>query len=71
MYANLKAEMARNNITLDNIAEKLSLNISTVSAKLNNYNRLKYCECVTIRNNFFPELTIDYLFSTGEERKTA
>ena len=71
MYANLKAEMARNNITLDNIAEKLSLNISTVSAKLNNYNRLKYCECVTIRNNFFFLFTIDYLFSTSEERKTA
>lgn len=71
MYANLKAEMARNNITLGHIAAKLNLNISTVSVKLNNYNRLKYCECVTIRNEFFPKLTIDYLFSIDGTDKVA
>lgn len=71
MFPNLKAEMARNKITLDQIATELHLNVSTVSAKLNNYNRLKYCECAAIRNKFFPELSIDYLFSTECESKSA
>lgn len=71
MFANLKAEMARKSITLVQIAEKLGLNTATVSAKLNNYNRLKYCECVAIRDDFFPGMTIDYLFSTNDDRKSA
>jgi hypothetical protein len=71
MFSNLKAEMARKNVTLDQIADALNLNISTVSAKLNNYRRLKYCECIAIRDSFFPGLTIDYLFATIRAQKSA
>jgi hypothetical protein len=71
MFPNLRAEMARNKITLDQVAAELHLNVSTVSAKLSNYNRLKYCECATIRDKFFPKLTIDYLFSSECEPKSA
>lgn len=66
MFPNLKAEMARKHITLDQVATTLKLNVATVSIKFNKYNRLKYCECVSIRNAFFPNLTIDYLFKTDD-----
>lgn len=63
MFPNLKAEMARAGITNEHIAEVLQLNASTVSAKLNQYDRLKFCECMKIKNAFFPELGIEYLFA--------
>ena len=44
MFKNLKAEMARNGITNQNIAEVLDINVCTVSAKLNTYDRLKFSE---------------------------
>lgn len=64
MYSNLKAEMARHGITLEKLSQKLGINIGTLSAKLNVYNRLKLCEAIKIRDEFFPDTTIDYLFKT-------
>lgn len=69
MFKNLKAEMARSGINNKQIAEALGIDASTVSAKLNSYDRLKLCEAEKIRKTFFPDLQIDYLFAI--EEKTA
>nr|DAX63388.1 MAG TPA: SOS-response transcriptional repressor [Caudoviricetes sp.] len=63
MYKNLEAELARNGITRIDIAEVLQLNISTVSNKLTIPKRLKLYEAVKIKEAFFPDLTLDYLFN--------
>lgn len=67
MFKNLKAEMARNGISNKQIAEVLGIDVSTVSAKLNAYDRLKYCEAEKIRKTFFPDMQIDYLFAIDEK----
>lgn len=69
MFKNLKAEMARAGITNCQIAEVLKINPATVSAKLNRYDRIKLCEAEKIRNAFFTNLQLDYLFAY--EDKTA
>lgn len=53
MFRNLKAEMARKNITNEKIAKALNLNVSTICAKLNSINRLKYIEAKNT-NNILP-----------------
>lgn len=63
VFPNLKAEMARKEIGNDAIAKVLGINISTVSAKLNIYDRLKFCEAQKIQHELFPECTVDYLFA--------
>lgn len=64
MFSNLRAEMARYNITNEMLANALHLNPATMSMKLNNDGRLKYVEAKKIQTIFFPDLSTDYLFST-------
>ncbi|CAM2079293.1 MAG: XRE family transcriptional regulator [uncultured Clostridium sp.] len=69
MFKNLRAEMARANITNKTLADALNLNPSTMSAKLNEINRLKYAEAKKIQSTFFPNLSTDYLFEFEESSK--
>lgn len=67
MFRNLKAEMSRLGLTNAELSKALGINISTVSAKLNSYDRLKYCEAKKIQQEFFPDCTVDYLFAIDEK----
>lgn len=63
MYPNLEAEFKRQNIKREDIATLLGINLSTVPDKLNSENRLKLCEAIKIKNAWFPNLSLDYLFA--------
>lgn len=67
MFRNLKAEMSRLGLTNAELSKALGINIATVSAKLNSYDRLKYCEAKKIQQEFFPNCTVDYLFATDDK----
>ena len=62
MYRNLEAELKRNEITREQLAQLLGVTVSTMSEKLTKPNRLKVHEARMIRKAFFPNLTLDYLF---------
>ena len=62
MYLNLKAEMARKSITQQNIAKVLKMNVSTLNERLNGKSDFKLKECKKIKEFFFPESTLEYLF---------
>lgn len=62
MYRNLEAELKRNEITREQLAQLLGVTVSTMSEKLTKPNRLKVHEARMIRKTFFPNLTLDYLF---------
>lgn len=62
MFKNLKAEMARQGFTNKDIASAIGVNISTVTFKLNEPDRLKFCEAREIKKKLFPNLTMEYLF---------
>lgn len=62
MYNNLKAEMARQGITIEQVAKVLKKSYGTTYEKLNKPNRLKLHEAYLIKSTFFPNLAIEYLF---------
>ena len=67
MYPNLEAEMARSKTTQAKIAELLNITPTTLSFKLNGKSTLSLKEGVKIRDAFFPDKSLDYLFKTDEK----
>jgi len=70
MHKNLKAEMAREGITISDIAEFLGVRHATISDKVNGKFRFYYDEAIKIKNHFFPNCSLEYLFE-NEDQKTA
>ncbi len=66
IYPNLRAEMARRRITNEQVAQTVQVNPGTLSAKLNDPHRLLLQEAAIIRDHYFPNLTLDYLFGSGK-----
>ncbi|MGG3737573.1 helix-turn-helix transcriptional regulator [Aeribacillus pallidus] len=66
MYRNLKAEMARNDLTMGDIAKALNVRRATISDKMNGKYRFYYDECLIIKKTFFPDLPIEYLFEKDD-----
>ncbi|TDQ39193.1 helix-turn-helix domain-containing protein [Aureibacillus halotolerans] len=64
MHKNLRAEMARNGVTMENVSKLLGVRLATVSDKVNGKYRFYYDEAHTIKHHFFPECSIEYLFAT-------
>ena len=62
MFKNLLAEMARRDINNLYLSRLLNLTPNTISRKMTGKNEFTRKEMFTIRDNFFPELTIEYLF---------
>lgn len=62
MYPNLRAEMARKRITARMLAELLGVDPSTMSAKLNENDRMKLCEARKIHTKFFSDTDFAELF---------
>lgn len=62
MYLNLKKEMERNGVTIDDISKYLELHRNTVSNKINGITPLSVEEGIKIRNAFFEYADFQYLF---------
>ena len=62
MYCNLEAELKRKQITREQLADLLGINVATVSRKLNLPNRLKLCEALEIQEKLFPDMDMRELF---------
>jgi hypothetical protein len=68
MYRNLEAEMARKGLSKREVAEGIGMNrYPTFIEKMNGNYKFKLDEAVAIRDNFFPDLTLDYLFENTKE----
>lgn len=63
MLPNLKAEMARFDIKNKDVADLLDLTPKTISVKLNNKGEFTRIEMCKIKEKFFSEFSLDYLFS--------
>ncbi len=64
MYPNLDAEMARKGLKRKDLAQLFKGRVPTVSEKLNGKYPLLLDEAVRIRETFFPEHSLEYLFKT-------
>lgn len=63
MYSNLKAEMARKGISQKEIAMFLHIHENSMSSKINGYSPISIEEAFKIRNKYFPNFDLQYLFS--------
>lgn len=66
-FANLRAEMARKGLTIQDIATLWGVNRDTASRKLSKKNQVKLNEAFAIEKEFFPGLSVRYLFHELEE----
>lgn len=69
MYYNLEGELRKKKITRQKMADDLRLNVSTVSRKLSEPGRLKLLEAYQIRDLYFPDMKIEYLFATDNQKQ--
>jgi len=63
MLKNLVAEMARRQVTRRDIARTLGISYGTVIVKIKGDYDFTVSEAQKIRNTYFPDLTIEYLFA--------
>lgn len=64
---NLEAEMTRKRISRRDIAELLGVTYRTIHSKFNGESEWTLSECLKIRDKFFPEMELDYLFTVDEK----
>jgi len=64
VYPNLEAEMARKGLKRKDLADVLNVRTATIYDKLNGKYPFTLNEAMKIRDNLFPDLTVDYLFSS-------
>lgn len=65
-YVNLEAEIARKGLSKKEIAETLGVRLATVYDKLKGKYPFTLDEAFKMRNTYFPEFTLEYLFYTEE-----
>lgn len=63
MFPNLEAEMARKKIKKGDLQRVLEIRYATVVDKTNGKSKFTLEEAFKIKRSFFPEYSIDYLFS--------
>lgn len=61
-FANLRAEMARNQITISTMADYLGITRDTLGNKLSRKRPINLDEALRIARKFFPEHDVYYLF---------
>lgn len=62
MYANLNAELARQNMTLIELSKKTGIKYATILRKLNGISPISLGEAKTIKNALGVDATLDELF---------
>lgn len=68
MYSNLEAEMARKGINKLFIAEQMGMRYATLVDKLNGKYPLSFDQAYAIKKRFFPEYSLEYLFSSDHQQ---
>jgi DNA-binding XRE family transcriptional regulator len=63
MYANLYKEMKLRKVTQTEVSKMLGLSNQTICDKINGGAEFKSTEMFSIKEHFFPDLTLEYLFA--------
>lgn len=63
MLRNLCAEMARHNVTIRDIRRSIGKTERTAREKVNGKTDFTFPEAVRVRDDYFPGMTLEYLFA--------
>lgn len=69
MLMNLRGEMARHGIKGKDLADLLGVRLSTIYDKINGKYAFTFDEALEIKNHFFPEVNLEYLFRNDKQIK--
>lgn len=69
MLNNLEKIRKEKGVSLVDIADVLKIRYQTVSDKINGHSDFKFGEAVLIKNTFFPEYEIEFLFASEKEKQ--
>lgn len=67
--SNLRAEMARKKISIEEMADFLDMHRNSVANKINGSSSFTIEESIKIQEKYFPEMTLKYLFSREKEQQ--
>lgn len=71
LFPNLQAEMARNGIVVSNIAKVIHKTDKSARSKINGMGEFSLGEVVSIRDQLFPGMKLDFLFEREPREKPA
>ena len=71
MFPNLRAEIARHNISSKELAKGIGIAYDSLKNKLNGRTEFTRLEMFRIKKQYFPNCTVDYLFSENINHKEA
>ena len=60
--ANLKGELAKNDITIEEVSKMLGIHRNSVANKINGDSSFTIDEAFKIQKEYFPTLSLEYLF---------
>ncbi len=63
MFSNLRAEMARKQITIQEIANTIGVGRDTASQKLSGKTPITLAEAFKVESEYFPDSDVRYLFA--------
>lgn len=63
IFPNLRAEMARNNVTIEDLRRTMKCSEKTVRNKLSGITTFSCDDAFIIRDTFFPDKGIEYLLT--------
>ena len=69
MLSNLKAEMARANVTVPAIAGVVKKNDRTIRERIKGNGYFSMPDAMAVRDAFFPGMTLEYLFAQAGAEK--
>lgn len=65
MLNNLRAEMARQNVSATELARVMNKSDRSVRDKIREKYEFTLSECMAIRDTFFPSCSLEYLFESS------
>ena len=69
MLSNLKAEMARSNVSVWDVAMEVGKSYRTISDRIKGKLKFPIDEAIAVRDEFFPGMDLEYLFARDEWAK--
>lgn len=67
MLSNLRAEMARANVTIAEIAEFSGKSDRTIRDRIKGKGQFPIQDAIKVKNAFFPGMDLEYLFARSEQ----
>ena len=68
---NLKGEMAKKGVTIEEVSKLLNIHRNSVANKLNGDSSFTIEEAFKVHDAYFPKLSLNYLFETAQAEEGA